>query len=181
MDAKSICGTPEYLAPELVLKQGHGKAVDWWTFGCFLYEILTGVPPFYTSTREELFEKIKFEQPRFPLSFSPSVKDLLNKLFEKDPSKRLGFNGAKDIKAHAWFSGMKWDALLAKDVKPPFVPKLNGELDLQNFDPVRFFCFEWLMTCFSQEFTDTSIESIPQDTMMPDKSFDSYPGKLQQA
>lgn len=140
-DAQSICGTPEYLAPEVILKTGHGKPVDWWTFGCFLYEILTGVPPYYTSSKEDLFEKIKFEQPRFPSSFSPSVKDLLNRLFEKDPSKRLGVNGAKEVKSHTWFAGMNWDALLAKEIRPPFVPILSGELDVSNFDPVFHFSY----------------------------------------
>jgi len=159
-DAQSICGTPEYLAPEVILKQGHGKPVDWWTFGCFLYEILTGVPPYYTTSKDDLFEKIKFEQPRFPSSFSPSVKDLLNRLFEKDPTKRLGVNGAKDVKSHPWFTGLKWEALLKKEIRPPFIPKLSGELDLSNFDP---------------EFTDTSIESLPQDKMMSNRSYDSYP------
>ena len=60
-DAKSVCGTPEYLAPEILLKVGHGKAVDWWTLGSLIYEMLTGLPPFYTQDREKLFEAIKFK------------------------------------------------------------------------------------------------------------------------
>lgn len=140
-DALSIVGTPEYLAPEIVLKKGHGKPVDWWTFGCFIYELLTGVPPFYTTEcsevfENELFDKIVFGYPRYPSTFSPSVKDLLTRLLEKDPAKRLGANGAKEVKNHPWFYGTKWDALLRKEILPPFVPKLNGELDVSNFSPV---------------------------------------------
>ena len=152
-DAKSMVGTPEYLAPEIILRKWYGKAVDWWTFGCFLYELLTGVPPFYSAERSEfyrteLFEKILFSVPKFLTTFSPSVKDLLAKLLEKEPSKRLGYNGAKDIKSHPWFIGVNWDALLKKEIVPPFLPKINGELDVSNFDRVEIFFIELSLIAF---------------------------------
>lgn len=160
-DAHSVCGTPEYLAPEVILKKGHGKAVDWWTFGSILYEMLTGLPPFYTSDREELFERIKLGSVKFPSSFSPSVKDLLNGLFIKDPEKRLGSGteGAKGIKKHAWFAGVNWDAFLRKEVKPPFKPVIKGELDVSNFDP---------------EFTETAVESYKDAS----NSYGTFESKL---
>jgi serum/glucocorticoid-regulated kinase 2 len=159
-DAHSVCGTPEYLAPEVIMKKGHGKAVDWWTFGSIIYEMLTGLPPFYTSDREQLFEQIKLGNVSYPKNFSPSVKDLLSGLFIKDPEKRLGAGpeGAKDIKNHQWFSGMNWDALMNKKIKPPFIPVLKGELDLSYFDT---------------EFTDTAIESYQGNTFA-NQAYGSY-------
>jgi len=73
------------LAPEILLRQGHGKPVDWWTFGCILYELLNGIPPFYTSNRNELFEKIKFGTIKMPSNISPELTDLLEQLFKKNP------------------------------------------------------------------------------------------------
>jgi len=162
-DAHSVCGTPEYLAPEVILKKGHGKAVDWWTFASIMFEMLTGLPPFYTNDREELFERIKLGSIKYPNNFSPSIKDLLTGLFIKDPEKRLGSgpDGAKNIKKHAWFAGVNWDAFLRKEVKPPFKPVIKGELDLSNFDP---------------EFTETSVESVKTNTFGSNSygSFDNF-------
>jgi len=76
--AFSVVGTPEYLAPEILLKQGHGKAVDWWTLGCILYEMTTGMPPFYCSNRKELFDKIKTWSPKYPASLSSDLRNLLD-------------------------------------------------------------------------------------------------------
>lgn len=145
-DAFSVCGTPEYLAPEVILKKGHGKPVDWWTFGSIMYEMLTGLPPFYTNDREELFERIKLGSVKYPKEFSNSLKDLLSGLFNKDPEKRLGSgpDGAKNLKKHPWFQGVNWDALLNKEIKAPFKPVIKSEIDVSYFDP---------------EFTETSIES----------------------
>jgi len=162
-DANSVCGTPEYLAPEVIMKKGHGKAVDWWTFGSIMFEMLTGLPPFYTSDREELFDRIKFGTIKYPETFSASVKDLLNGLFNKDPDKRLGSGpeGATKIRNHPWFSGVNYDAYLRKEIKPPFTPVIKGEFDVSNFDP---------------EFTETAVESYKDGMTISKtcKDFESF-------
>lgn len=135
-ETNSVCGTPEYLAPEVLFQLGHGKAVDWWTLGAILFEMLTGLPPFYTPNREELFKKIKFYTLRYPDFLSENAKNLLDGLFQKDPEKRLG-GGARDaeeIKAHPWFAQVDWNAYLRKEIKAPFVPIIKTEMDVSNFD-----------------------------------------------
>ena len=108
--------------------------------GAIIYEMLTGLPPFYTSNREELFERIKFCSLKYPYSISPQVKSLLEGLFQKNPEKRLGFgpDDAKTIKEHPWFSNVNWSALINKEIKPPFVPLIKSEMDITHFDPVPF-------------------------------------------
>jgi serine/threonine protein kinase len=90
-DAESMCGTPEYLAPEVLMKQGYGKQVDWWCLGCIIVEMLSGEPPFNESNRQQLFEKIKFGVVKMPIGISTELQDLLTKLFQKDPRKRIGY------------------------------------------------------------------------------------------
>jgi serum/glucocorticoid-regulated kinase 2 len=160
-DARSVCGTPEYLAPEVILRQGHGKAVDWWTVGCIIYELLTGLPPYYTSDREELFDRIKLSSVKYPSNFSTSVKDLLTGLFQKDPEKRLGSgpDGGKAIRNHPWFASVDWEGLLRKEVKGPFLPVIRDDLDVSNFDP---------------EFTETAVESYKGNTF--EKTYTDYAG-----
>ncbi len=104
-----------------------------------MYEMLTGLPPFYTNDREELFERIKLGSVKYPKEFSNSLKDLLSGLFNKDPEKRLGSgpDGAKNIKKHPWFQGVNWEALLNKEIKAPFKPVIKSEIDVSYFDPVR--------------------------------------------
>ena len=134
-EAKSVCGTPEYLAPEIIQKQGYGKSVDWWTLGSIIYEMLTGSPPFYTNNRPELFDKIKNQAPKFPNFLSFAARDILEKLLDKDPSKRLGsINDSEDIKKHEWFLNFNWDDLINKKYQAPFVPNCNDGLGLNNFD-----------------------------------------------
>ena len=111
-NAYSVCGTPEYLAPEILYKQGHGKPVDWWCLGSLIYEMVVGLPPFYSKSRPELFDKIKFGNPNIPPYVSHKLRNLLECLFQKKPESRLGTkSGAQEIKKHPWFESINWYAL----------------------------------------------------------------------
>lgn len=144
----TFCGTPEYLAPELLLNQGYTRCVDWWTLGTLLYEMLTGLPPFYDDDVSTMYRKILQNPLKFP-SFleNTDVQDLLIKLLQKDPSKRL--NDAIEIKNHSFFKDIDWNKLLHKNYLPPFKPNVENLLDTSNFD---------------QDFTNEK----PQDSVVDD-------------
>ncbi|KAL6453233.1 YPK2 Serine/threonine-protein kinase YPK2/YKR2 [Candida maltosa Xu316] len=130
----TFCGTPEYLAPELLLNQGYTRSVDWWTLGTLLYEMLTGLPPFYDDDVPTMYKKILQNPLRFP-SFleGTDAQDLLIKLLQKDPSLRL--DEASEIKSHPFFKDIDWNKLLNKNYLPPFKPNVENLLDTSNFDP----------------------------------------------
>ncbi|KAA8894931.1 kinase-like domain-containing protein [Sphaerosporella brunnea] len=131
----SFCGTPEYLAPELLLGQGYTKSVDWWTLGVLLYEMLTGLPPFYDENTNEMYKKILQDPLQFPPDMDPHAKSLLIRLLDRDPAKRLGANGAAEIKSHRFFETIDWRRLLQKKIQPTFRPNVLDAMDTKNFDP----------------------------------------------
>lgn len=120
----AFCGTPEYLAPELLLDQGYTKTVDWWTLGVLLYEMLTGLPPFYDENTNEMYKKILHDPLQLPNDMDPDAKSLLIGLLDRDPSKRLGANGAAEIKSHKFFKSIDWQKLLQKKIQPTFRPNV---------------------------------------------------------
>ena len=132
----TLCGTPEYLAPEIILSKGYNKAVDWWSLGILIYEMAAGYPPFFADQPIQIYEKIVNGKVRFPSHFSSDLKDLLRNLLHVDLTKRFGnFKaGVNDIKRHKWFSSIDWIAIFQRQIEAPFIPKYKGPGDTSNFD-----------------------------------------------
>ena len=133
--AYTLCGTLQYLAPEIIKNKGYDKSVDWWSLGCVYYEMLTGKMPFKVKgnlINQNIFEeKINFDDISNPI-----LVNLISQLLSVNPKKRLGYGeyDAKKIKEHQYFNDVDWNKYLNKEIEPPFLPKLEGELDVRYFD-----------------------------------------------
>ncbi|XP_007255867.3 serine/threonine-protein kinase N2 isoform X1 [Astyanax mexicanus] len=132
----TFCGTPEFLAPEVLTDSTYTRAVDWWGLGVLIYEMLVGESPFPGDDEEEVFDSIVNDEVRYPRFLSPESVSIIQKLLQKNPEKRLGAGeqDANEVKKHRFFQGIDWEALLAKRVKPPFLPTIKTSGDVSNFD-----------------------------------------------
>uniref|UniRef100_A0A8C4YQ08 non-specific serine/threonine protein kinase n=1 Tax=Gopherus evgoodei TaxID=1825980 RepID=A0A8C4YQ08_9SAUR len=132
---KQVCGTPEYIAPEVILRQGYGKPVDWWAMGIILYEFLVGCVPFFGDTPEELFGQVISDEINWPEKDEappPDSQDLITLLLRQNPMERLGTGGAYEVKQHQFFRSLDWNSLLRQ--KAEFIPQLESEDDTSYFD-----------------------------------------------
>jgi RAC serine/threonine-protein kinase len=135
-NTSTFCGSLAYMAPDVIDPDektgGYGRSVDWWSYGILLYEMIGGLPPFYHSDQMEMAQMIRAKNLEFSSDFSPAAQDLLRKLLDRNPVKRLA--NAPEIKAHAFFNGIDWDALYGRRVDAPFKPLLKGDTDVAYFD-----------------------------------------------
>jgi serine/threonine protein kinase len=131
----TLCGTPEYLAPEVLLNKGHGKPVDWWTLGILTYEMIAGIDPFNDEDPMAIYQKILKGKIRFPRDFDKNAKSLVKHLLVADVTKRYGQlkNGADDIKNHRWYKHLDWYKLSQKKLPSPFLPTIGKPGDTSNF------------------------------------------------
>ncbi|XP_067119234.1 protein kinase C, brain isozyme-like isoform X2 [Centruroides vittatus] len=150
---KTFCGTPDYIAPEIILYQPYGKSVDWWAYGVLLYEMLVGQPPFDGEDEEELFASITDHNVSYPKFLSKEAKDVCKGFLTKNPAKRLGcgHSNEKDIRGHPFFRRIDWLKIESREVQPPFKPKIKDSKAAENFDPI---------------FTNASMSLTPADEMV---------------
>jgi len=132
----TLCGTPEYLAPEIILSKGYTKAVDWWALGILIYEMAAGYPPFYADKPLQIYEKIVAGKVRLPGHFSKDLRLMMKSLLQADITRRFGClrGGVADVRNSPWFSSIDWGAIFCKTVDAPFVPRVKGPDDTSNYD-----------------------------------------------
>uniref|UniRef100_A0A9J8CHK0 non-specific serine/threonine protein kinase n=1 Tax=Cyprinus carpio carpio TaxID=630221 RepID=A0A9J8CHK0_CYPCA len=132
----TFCGTIEYMAPEILMRSGHNRAVDWWSLGALMYDMLTGAPPFTGENRKKTIDKILKCKLNLPPYLTQEARDLLKRLLKRNASSRLGAGpgDATEVQTHPFFRHVNWDDLLARKVEPPFKPFLQSADDVSQFD-----------------------------------------------
>ncbi|XP_011147282.2 cAMP-dependent protein kinase catalytic subunit-like [Harpegnathos saltator] len=132
----TLCGTPEYLAPEVILSKGYGKSVDWWSFGVLVYEMNAGYPPFYSQDPMKIYEKIVAGKYKFAHHFGEELRDILKNVLQVDLTRRYGNlkEGSMDIKRHRWFQSIDWVQIYQQKVQPSYLPRCDSLSDTSNFD-----------------------------------------------
>jgi len=141
--SKTFCGSPMYLAPEMLQRKGHGQPLDWYSMGALLYELVSGLPPFYSQDRQQLFQNILNAPLNIPRNITDACRSLIESLLKRNPTRRLGAGtrGFEDIKEHEFFAPLDWEDLLQRKVRPPIKPVTKafdpttdaGLPDLSNF------------------------------------------------
>lgn len=132
----TFCGTPEFLAPEVLTETSYTRAVDWWGLGVLIFEMLVGESPFPGDDEEEVFDSIVNDEVRYPRFLSTEAIAIMRRLLRRTPERRLGASekDAEDVRKQPFFRDMNWDDLLARKVRPPFVPSVRHAEDVSNFD-----------------------------------------------
>ncbi|XP_063242444.1 ribosomal protein S6 kinase beta-1 [Bacillus rossius redtenbacheri] len=132
----TFCGTIEYMAPEILTRSGHGKAVDWWSLGALMYDMLTGAPPFTAENRKRTIEKILKGKLSLPPYLTPDARDLIRKLLKRQVSQRLGSSpgDGEAVRVHPFFRHINWGDVVSRKLEPPFKPSLSSEDDVSQFD-----------------------------------------------
>jgi protein kinase A len=140
----TLCGTPDYLAPEVIAQTRYNKSVDWYSLGVLIFEMLSGYPPYHSSKEEnpvQLYERINrgLSFVQWPAGFSHDAIDIVCRLMEPDASKRIGNmrHGTADVFAHLWFREVDWQKLERKDITAPYIPRVVGEGDASAFEQYR--------------------------------------------
>ena len=154
----TICGTPQYLAPEILSDDGYDNSVDWWSLGCVMYEMLVGKAPFRIPKGSYLTADLYKKKITIPEHVTPEAKDLISQLLVPNPKNRLGYgkDGAQKIKAHSYFEGINWNDAWERKLEPPLVPQLENETDLSYFDKM-----------FTEEKIEGSnVSEVPSSTIL---------------
>ena len=130
----TLCGTPEYMAPEIFLNKGYGKGVDWWAFGCLLYELLVGITPFYENDPILIFKRILKNDIKFPTNFPINAKSLIKHCLEIEENKRYGclIKGIQDIKGHRFFNGLDFNSLSKQKMRVVYIPDVDNADDMKK-------------------------------------------------
>jgi len=132
----TVCGTPEYVAPEIISTKGHSKPVDWWALGILVFEMLAGHSPFVAKSSQEIHAKVLGQDPVFPKHIKEAAASFIGELLVKDKARRLGSGagGVQDVKDHSWFESVDWDLMARKMYSPPIAPQVRPADDTSLFD-----------------------------------------------